>query len=568
MTLAFTLALVLPRQAWSMECPNCALEFPSAWTTQDHPWGLRVWVDQQQVDLKVQPDELLQTLGPDDVAEELVWLRAELSEEDMVLEAENGRIVRTAAREPAVVLDYEWSDAQGSRGKGVRLVRRCGVRLIFEQRGGKLALDALLEVSDRVRYLADSCSRHNADVIPLEVIEGIENVRVPDMGLHIPPSGDAPGEPGLEPSEPEPPREPAEPEISAQPPGDDGVSGLAIGLSATLLGLLFLLAAMLRSGSREILDELPPLAGKGGGAQGRAPPSQTSYLASMQARSTPDAQPAHYDETPHPAGAGLEDSSPDPEATTGDLGGVADERTDEIIPAGTYGLRGVGGGATSERALGVEGVSEDLEASPPSDDPRVRKPLQAEAYADSEPAVLRASPVEGALATLGVTTWLDFTAPGVQGIAFLPSSVSSLFAVQNGGRFGYGWLLLLGLRRKNMDLMTLNGDSLVKSRFGDGFLVGIFAFGNVLWVSPEQQWSIRSLDGSRTPLGAGPEEALRALASDPELRDLGAPWQNVERCRAEVGELLPGWVYRPTASQPEDPTPVEIVTFLDLLAGG
>jgi hypothetical protein len=188
---------------------------------------------------------------------------------------------------------------------------------------------------------------------------------------------------------------------------------------------------------------------------------------------------------------------------------------------------------------------------------------------------VRISPVESALATLGVTTWLDFTAPGVSGAAFLPSTVADLIEVQNGGRFGYGWLLLLGLRRKNMDIMTLNGDARVKSAFGEGFLVGVFAFGNVLWAGPDQAWEIRTLGGERIPLGAGPRDALRALAQSAELRTQGAPVELVERCRSAVGELLPGWVYVQVPEPsvlPDGPSerpgwePVQIIPFLELLS--
>ncbi len=125
-----------------------------------------------------------------------------------------------------------------------------------------------------------------------------------------------------------------------------------------------------------------------------------------------------------------------------------------------------------------------------------------------------------------------------------------------------------------MDLMTINGESRVKARFGEGWVVGVFAFGNVLWVNPDQSWEIRTLDGERHPLGDSAEQALRRLAEQPELRELGASHELVERCRGAVGELLPGWVYRyhgELSVVPEEVRsesgyePVEIVPFLELL---
>jgi hypothetical protein len=639
--LVATLAAFLvaaPLQA--MECPNCALEFPSVWQAQEHAWGTRVTIEGQSIDLKVQPDEALHPLGPGDVADELVWLEAELDAEAMQLTHKNGRIVRTVSREPAVVLDYAWVDGQGGSGSGVRMVRRCGVRLIFEQQGSEQGLNTLLTVSDRVRYTRSECTTLNADVIPLEVLESVDRVQV------APVVTPRPG-PAIEPPPPADPVPADHPDpASAQAPavaGDQGGSGLSTLL--LVLGLVLLAAlvvVMLRSGRSQTIEGLPPLddperasrelarltgeharrTGEHARRTGEHPrhtgepdlgAGAYAQGTSEYARNSADSVPAHASPPDLSSVTGTDEVHDHEHPSSGEFG---DEDTDAILPAGTYGLRGAGGGDRSEQVTvpppdDVDGRAPDSTPpemtlhSVPADQEHRSEPVvsvpdagtvsvpshavvsypsvrptptpgidvsETPSYEDDD--VVRVSPVESVLASLGITTWLDFTAPGVSGVSFLPSTVASLVEVQNGGRFGYGWLLLLGLRRKNMDLMTLNGEARVKQRFGEGWLVGMFAFGNVLWVDPDQRWSIRTLEGEQHDLGTGVEQALRRLAEDPALRDVGAPRELVERCRSAVGELLPGWVYRyrgETSVLPEDVRrdqvyePVEIVPFLELL---
>jgi hypothetical protein len=646
-------ALSFSWSARAVECPNCSLAFPSTWAAQEHPWGTRVTLDGQQVDVKVQPDDKLEPLGPGDVADELVWLEAEVGGESIELGEKNGRIVRTVSREPAVVLDYDWTSPEGS-GKGVRLVRRCGVRLIFEQQGGAIRLDKLLEVSDRVRYTRSECTSLNADVIPLEVLESSERVQVPDVSDVVPQLSE-PAEPAaleaaaaVQPSAASSPK----PAVAAEEPGSLRSLGL---LLAGLVGLVVLLGLMLRSGRGDSLEGIPTLDDPNlddeqhPGHTGSFSRSTGSFsrLTGEHSRSTgsfsrltgehgrgtgsfsrltgehPRSTGSHAKGTGEHArtfgafdgggGAAAGDAplgDPDPEHSSADDFG--DENTDAILPAGTYGLRGAGGGEQAERApaqeaddidpssadpeMALHAVSASPSAAPrenaePADGP-ISVPSHAVVSYPSVPSpsafpvsrdapvqyeeedVIRVSPIESVLASLGITTWLDFTAPGVSGVSYLPASLADLLAVQNGGRFGYGWLLLLGLRRKNMDLMTLNAEPRVKQRFGEGWLVGAFAFGNVLWLEPDQTWVLRTLDGGREVLGDSAEAALRRLADDPELRDRCAPQPAVERCRSAVGELLPGWVYRhhgeggPSAEETTKDSafePVEIVPFLELL---
>jgi hypothetical protein len=592
--------------ARAAECPNCALDFPSSWQAKEQPWGTRVEVDGQQIDVKVQRDELIAPLGPGDVDDELVWLTAELESEARTITSKNGRIVRTASGEPAVVLDFAWSDEAGGAGKGLRLVRRCGVRLIIEQRADVIRLDALLGVSDRVRYTRTECASRNADVIPLEVLEDLDKVKVPDVG-EVMPRVTSPSEPAAEAPQHAPAIAPeAAVEEVVEEKGGSALTTFLLAFGVLLLAALVVL--MIRSNREDPLENLPAFE-----RAGRKPPrGATSASASPPAeRPLPvETGPSHLPATAEPD---------DPESTTSDEFG--DESTDAILPAGTYGLRGAGGGEPGEPSVTpdeefdtrpAEPASEpelELHALPASNPPRSAPPrsttprsvpddapisvpshavvsypsisgvsargteLEEEHSYDHDDYV-RVSPVESVIASLGITTWLDFTAPGISGVSYLPSSIAGLLEVQNGGRFGYGWLLLLGLRRKNMDLMTINGESRVKARFGEGWLVGVFAFGNVLWVNPDQSWEIRTLEGERHPLGEGAEQALRRLAEDPSLRELGASHDLVERCRGAVGELLPGWVYRyhgEISVVPEDVRsessyePVEIVPFLELL---
>ncbi len=608
--------LLLPAVGQATECPNCVLEFPSSWTSEQHFWGTRIWIDRQAVDVKVQRDDVMHPLGPGDEADEQAWLEAEAEAEGVVIEQTNARIVRTVSREPAIVLGYTWSDAEGSHGRGVRLVRRCGVRLIFEHRGGEQRLDALLQVSDRVRYTRAECTKHNADVIPIEVLEGVDQLRLPDVSTAAPeatPSAGAEGPRASSVPSTAMPRVPDPREGGDQ----DSFSGLLVGLGATLVGLLVLIGVMLRTGGKEPLDGLPPLREEAG-QRAREPGPETSRQPRTERprasnRETPDGSSA---EKPRDEGAtvshvlrtGARPPPPgtdpdDPERPSSDDFG--DENTDAILPAGTYGLRGAGGGDTSERIMvdreaDIDARGADPEPGLGSVPPAtpISVPSHAvvsysSAYGDStsphaagngdeesvsfdENDVIRVSPVESALASLGISTWLDFTAPAVKGMSFLPSTIASLVEVQNGGRFGYGWLLLLGLRRKNMDLMTLNGEARVKERFGEGWLVGVFAFGNVLWVDEGQRWEIRTTEGERIYLGDSAESALRRLAEDEALRDRGAQRDLVERCRSAVGELLPGWVYlhrgesggkaTPEAGDGRTFEPVEIVPFLELLS--
>ncbi len=643
-------ALLVATPIQAGECPNCALEFPSVWNAEEHPWGVRVSVEGQQIDIKVQPDDELHPLGPGDVADELVWLEAELGAEGRTLTQKNGRIVRTVSREPAVVMDYSWSDEQGATGHGVRMVRRCGVRLILEQRGSQQGLNALLTVSDRARYTRAECTTLNADVIPLEVLESADRVRVPEVPEVAPPP-----DPSVAPEPDHTQGPPAEPTQGATEDAVTPVEGGGSWLSTLLLVLgMVLLAAlvvvMIRSGRSDPLEGLPPLEdperhardlaritgeharrtgeharrtgehargtgehARGTGEHARGTGEHSRGIGEYGQAGDEGAAPRSTPPAAFDLGAGTDEIEDHERPSSGEFG---DEDTDAILPAGTYGLRGAGGGDRSEQVSVVP--SDHIDGhEPPSTAPEMTlHSLPADAEYHSEPVisvpavgpvsvpshavvsypsvasssprgvdvseapsyddddVVRVSPLESVLASLGITTWLDFTAPGVAGVSFLPSTVASLLEIQNGGRFGYGWLLLLGLRRKNMDLMTLNGESRVKQRFGEGWLVGVFAFGNVLWVDGAQRWSIRTLEGEHHELGDGPEQALRRLAEDPSLRDLGAPRELVERCRSAVGELLPGWVYRyrgETSVLPDDVRrdqayePVEIVPFLELL---
>ncbi len=608
--------------AYGMECPNCALEFPSSWKAQEQPWGTRVWVEDQQVDIKVQPEESLEPLGPGDVEDELVWLAAELESEGRVITHENGRIVRTASREPAVVLDFAWSDPQGGEGRGVRLVRRCGVRLIIEQRADEIRLDALLTASDRVRYTRSECVSLNADVIPLEVLEGIDNVQLPEVTRVVPrpvpvsdPTATAPSDQ-------------ADPAAGASEPSEGSTdasesSGSPLTTLLLVLGLVLLMGLVvlvLRGGRSDPLEGLPPL----------DPPPRERGDPPARGDDPPgrgDDPPARHTD-PGPVGAGpmgglasqervrAEADRPRPSEgfdlehpPADDFG---DEDTDAILPAGTYGLRGAGGGDRSEQVSVAE--SDELDArqdasepapemvvhAVPASEPPRSVPRSSSVDSDrisvpshavvSYPSVVRGqargievgdapsyehddlvrvSPLESVIASLGITTWLDFTAPGISGVSYLPSGIAELLEIQNGGRFGYGWLLLLGLRRKNMDLMTINGESRVKTRFGEGWLVGVFAFGNALWVNPDQSWEIQTLEGERHFVGESAEAALRRLAEDTALRDLGARHELVERCRSAVGELLPGWVYRYHGESNDGAgqgfEPVEIVPYMELL---
>jgi len=616
--------LVLAPSAWATECPNCALDFPRAWKAQEQPWGTRVWIEDQSIDVKVQPDEALEPLGPGDVDDELVWLTAELDAVGHTITSKNGRIVRTASREPAVVLDYAWTDAENGQGKGVRLVRRCGVRLILEQRGAEIKLSALLNVSDRVRYTRSECVSLNADVIPLEVLEGVDMLELPDV-TDVMPRIDPSVESATEP--------PVESPAHAAPDATEAVEGQgsASALTTLLLAVGVLLLAVLvmlivRGGREDPLEGLPPLDSP---PRSKAPLPRTDLpepeapapriSAGLSHSSVSASRPAV------PASGSVDELPPvdlDDEHPTADEFG--DENTDAILPTGTYGLRGAGGGVQAEQVSTQDGDDIDardggpppdsnpeleLRAMPASVEPRSQLPLSQPpvsytprsppdeapvsvpshavvSYPSVRPVssrgvemgdapsyehddLVRVSPVESVIASLGITTWLDFTAPGISGISYLPASVAGLLEVQNGGRFGYGWLLLLGLRRKNMDLMTINGESRVKARFGEGWLVGVFAFGSVLWVNPDQSWEIRTLEGERHALGDSAETALRRLAEDPSLRDLGANHELVERCRTAVGELLPGWVYHyhGEAVEPSGQAfePVEIVPFIELL---
>ncbi|MFH1468981.1 MAG: hypothetical protein ABIO70_31635 [Pseudomonadota bacterium] len=585
-------ALVSVRSTWATECPNCELQFPTSWQQSEQPWGLQVTAEGEQIAVKIQPDAVTEPLGPGDVADELVWLKAETAQDGLTISEENGRILRTVSTEPAVLLDYHWVDATGGSGQGFRLVRRCGVRLIFELRGAEPKLDAIIRVSERVRYSLPECVKNNADVIPLEVLEGPDRVMVApagsdvEQGVEVPspaPSGEGPGISAEQPPAPLPGPE----AVPSEEPGSSG-SHLLLFVGAAALGLLALLVLMLRSGSKAPLEAVPPI---------RGPRSREASASAAQPAGEHSAFPAAPAPPPPP-------TTPAGEGAAADDDELGDENTDAILPTGTYGLRGAGGGERAEHiALPAEEEIDGREPSYPGSIPE--KPPEAAAsvpshavvsYADSlvrraapgagklpreggdesfEDDSFAISPVEAALATLGITTWLDFTAPGVHGVAFLPSSIAELLQVQNGGRLGYGWLLLLGLRRKNMDIMTLNGDPRVKSRFGEGWLVGVFAFGNVLWVGPDQVWEIRTLEGGRIHLGEGPEEALRGLAHNPALRDHGAPIGLVERSRNAVGELLPGWVYVQVPEPsvlPDDARhglpayePVQIIPFLELL---
>jgi len=588
-----SLGLTLPSEAGALECPNCALEFPSSWQVEELAGGLRVELEGQEILVHVQQDEILAPLGSEDVEDEEVWLRDELQQAGLELESSDGTVLRTAAREPAAKILFSWRDQDGATGTGLRLVRRCGVRVIFEQRADEIRLDVLLQVSDRVRYTHDPCTKYNADVIPVEVLESDIGTRVQEIEIKTSPAEPLVVDPDVE--------------LQATQPVAGCGSGLGLVLIGSVVGLLVMLGLMLRSGGSNPLNEVAALRSP------RRPvePSEPA-MSELTAESAPSLAAA-TDEGPateqpeldlgpgslgRTSGAAVdEQEEEDPFAAhlgdpDEDLGMDFDDKTDGFPLYGTYGIRGTGGGGrerVSEGGLKV-GV-EQREEPPGSDQGRLldeagsqkeaaqQKELEKEgdlSVGTEEFAVPRPSGVPeepytlaAALASLGKTMWQDFTAPGFPGVAFLPAVVAQLLQEQNGGRYGYGWLLLLGLRRKNMDLMTLNGDARIKARFGSGWLVGVFAFGDVLWVGDDQKWYVQRLDGRRSFLGADAMEAIRNLADSAELRDAAAEVALVERCREAVGELLPGWVYRVRDKAQGHgrlaAELVEVVAFLDLL---
>ncbi len=529
---AVLLALLTSTRVLAMDCPNCELEFPSAWSTEEAQGNLLVDVEGTRISLMAQEDETLSPMSGEEVELELAALRAELTVAGLQVEQLDGTLLRTPA-EPMVKLAYHWTDAQGGAGEGLRLVRRCGVRLVFDQRADEADVPAVVKLAERVRYTAQACRQHNAYVLPLPELELEQELEKADV--------EAPADPAVQDDAPlAPPVEPVE-DVKEEASSWGLPLWVVVGLGAlALMGLLLLLR---RGGESQPLR--PPR---------RAAPAPRPAPSPDSAPPTPLRQAE--EPPPQPAEEPLAEPDEPPDADLEDL-----EYQEPDAPVGTYGMSSAGGGAKERPAPQLTPISRPLfdeqmskgtvkfDATLPGEEPDQFDPCAA-------------------LRRLAEVLPADMEAPGVDHPAFVPQPVASLLAAQNGGRYGLGWLLLLGFGRRDMDLRTYNLDQHVKQRFGEGWMVGVFAFGSVLWAGDGgRSWEIRGLDGTRVALGSTCAEALGRLADVPELRQRGADIAAVARCRAAVGELQPGFVYRLRQAKPSDPPRVELVRFTELVAG-
>lgn len=195
-------------------------------------------------------------------------------------------------------------------------------------------------------------------------------------------------------------------------------------------------------------------------------------------------------------------------------------------------------------------------------------PDRVGSYGRRGSGVSGSDPLAALLVRLGRETWVDYVSPGLSGLAadpaayglepsargtLPPASLLHLLELQNGARYGRGWLLLLGVGRPRMDLAQVNRSPAVRSRYGQkGWFFGLTAFGALL--SFQEGGSGGSggsvvlclRDGARRELAADLESFLSRLGRDPDLRERIGPEEQVKRCRAMAGELPPGSFYEVT----------------------
>lgn len=509
-------------------------DFPPAWQVEGTAPRVLVFDGAHTATVAVEgggPEEPF-SVREEEARQEAERLKADLKDEGLqVTDLGIPRIVRGATGEPMVVLEYGWANRkEDGQGRGLRLVRRCGTRVVVEERGERTDLAWVTQVAGTVTYLAPACAAFNLNVeAPTPVSD-----RRPATSAVSPTEATLPDGPGAE--------------IPA---------AAVVGVPRTwfFLGLGSLVVALLgvgwyagsRSRNAEWRGKHDPVR--------RLPPPGTPSRTTVAGQTLP----------PGELGAGYRSAGARASALTtpvpgrrvlGSDGEVMKERSISLVaaaepahePTPPPGPRDTGWEAAGSggRVPGGQGAA----PMPPAIPGRYGMKLT-----NSEPR----RRLENALMRLSGEMWLDLAGAGLEHPPAIPEPLADLVRLQNGGRYGKGWLTLLGLERPDLDLTRFNGEPTVKLRFGDGLLFGFTAFGDVLCLTAEGGVELRTLGGARRLLGSQLVDVIEALGRDRLARNEVADLERMARCKAVAGELPVGFVYLETV----ETASIRVVSFLD-----
>lgn len=212
------------------------------------------------------------------------------------------------------------------------------------------------------------------------------------------------------------------------------------------------------------------------------------------------------------------------------------------------------------------------ESPPPHQSSENLSPLRAEPLSQTDGLSYRMKGsgevpfeiVPDSLMVIGRELCQDYSSPGIRRIQNVPHPIGRLLQEQNGGRFGQGWLTLLGLDRRGIDAVRINADPLVRELYGEGWLMGFTALGAGLMLTHEDKVDVRFPDGRAFELGRHLPAALHAL-THASKRETLCEMALMKRCSKVSGELAPGEIFFLPHMDPSKVESCERLPFSDAL---
>ena len=477
------------------------LVFPPEWTVGGQGNSVQVQAGDRVARVVATPGAPQHALSAADQGAEVSALNADLTRLGLGTDGAQptARIVLTSSGEPMIVLEYGWKEMKraGTSGRGLRLVRSCDTRVVVDQQADAPSLPWLTEVTGGVYYNAPECLRYNLETTA-RIVEG-SSTRLPP-----PPVVQTNDVSALETLQ-------AVPQDVQDSPSRTWLWWILGGMVA-LLGLLAL------KGGRSTVQPTPP---------------QRHHVRPAMKKPNAESPPGGH-------AGGWTTTTGEQRRPSGSPKEVDFRAKAEPVPVQT------GRPSNAVEGWGFSGARPETAGGQPSGRPAEEVPAASGSVGTYNMRMDASDPrrrLENALMKLGAEVWLDCVSPGILSPASLQAPLIDLLRIQNGARYGHGWLVLLGVDQAATDIRVVNQDPGLKERMGEGTCFGITCFGDALFLTPDNKVEIRFLSGGRREVGRSLVEALEELGRDPEARKRLADTQRFERFRSFLGDLPPGNVF-------------------------